>query len=229
VQAGGCVRVLGLEFVTGYAGAVVRHGGARVKIGPPDVTATFHAERNENCFSHVIIQRLSGDLLYDLCQIDETLAGIAEAFTRSEVNGQRLAIWAPVREARSVAQDDSCGDFVEAWVALDIGLGKIFGERRVEVELALVHEFENAVGEYRFAERSSFEDGIFGYRLAGFCISHAEGMQPVGLAVTNQGHREAGHGAVIQEFGDLFLQRSDGGGVGFVQRRRFCNRGSVGV
>jgi hypothetical protein len=229
VQAGGRVRVLGLEYLAGYAGPVVRHSGEGIKVGPPDVTAALHGERNEHGFGHVVVQRLARDLLDDLRQIDETFTGIAEAFAGREMNGERLAIWPPVGEASSMAQDNSRGDFVETRVALDVRVGKIFGERRVEVELALVHEFENAVGEYGFAERGSFEDGVFGYRLAGFCISQAEGMQPVAFAVTNQGHREAGHGAVLQQFGDLFLQRCDGGGVGFLQRGRFCDGGNVGV
>jgi hypothetical protein len=54
-------------------------------------------------------------------------------------------------------------------------------------------------------------------------------MDPVSLAIANQGHRETRDRAILQQFGYLLLECRNGGLVGFLQRGRLRSARSVGL
>jgi hypothetical protein len=75
----------------------------------------------------------------------------------------------------------------------------------------LIDEFENSVGEDRFAEGSSFEDGFVGDRFFGFCVFDTETAEPSRLGIAEDGDRETWDVGLAHEVGDVFLQLNEGG------------------
>jgi hypothetical protein len=97
------------------------------------VRAAVHSKGNEHGLRHVVIQRLPGDSFNHLSKVNETFAGITKSLSRGEMNRQRLAIPPPIGKAGAVAQDDARGDIVKPRVALNVRLGKIFRQGRIQV------------------------------------------------------------------------------------------------
>jgi hypothetical protein len=77
-------------------------------------------------------------VLDDSLQIDETLAGVAEPFSGGEINGERIAVTAPVAESGTMTENDARRDFSEAIVPFDVRLRKIRDKGNIEAEFALI-------------------------------------------------------------------------------------------
>ena len=109
-------------------------------------------------------------------EVDVAFAGVAEAGSGREIDGETVVV-APIGEAGAVAEDDAGGDFIEARVSVDIGLREVGGQGDVEGKFALVDEFQDSVGEDRFAEGGGFEDGVGGYGVVRFGVFYSEGEE----------------------------------------------------
>ena len=60
---------------------------------------------------HDVVQRFALDLLDDSLQINKAFTGVAEALAGSEVDGEGIAVTAPVAESGTMAEHDAGGDF----------------------------------------------------------------------------------------------------------------------
>src|SRR5882724_2056458 len=91
-------RVLWLPQVLRCGVAVVARSSALIEVNAPNVAAAGHAKGREYQFRHDVVQRFAFDLLDDSLQVDKAFTGVAEAFPGSKVDGERIAVTAPVAE-----------------------------------------------------------------------------------------------------------------------------------
>ncbi len=147
--------------------------------------------------------------------------------SRERRGSGRLAVGTPVGEAGVVAEDDACGDLGELRVfggvdgVRSVG-GPVVSEWGVEVELSLVDELEDGVGEDGFGERGGRETGVVGYGSVGGGIDGPEVMQPGCVAVLNECDGQAGNVGLLQKSGDVAGE----GGDGVFGSRLLCMRQS---
>ncbi len=91
------------------------------------------------------------DVFDDLLQIQVALTGVRKAFARGKVNLHRLRIVPPiksmVRETCGMAYDMSQGDVVLPRLVAERGLREIGDQRSIQLEDALLTQFESRVGE----------------------------------------------------------------------------------
>src|SRR5438128_5222441 len=138
-------RVFWFPQVLRHGVAVVACSSALIEVRVPYVAAAGHAERGEHELRHDVVQRFAFNLLDDVLQVNKTFTGVAEALAGSEVDGEGIAVTAPVAESGTVAEYDAGGDFREAIVAFDVGFGEIGGQRDVEAKVAVIVEVEDSV------------------------------------------------------------------------------------
>ena len=107
-----------------------------------------------------------------------------------------------------MAEDDARGDLLEPRVTGGIDrVGAVFwpvmGEWCVQVELALVDEFEDSVGEDGFGEGGGRETGVVGNGGASGGINCTEAPERCSAAVFDQSDGEAGDVGLLHEGGDV--------------------------
>src|ERR1043166_2661142 len=127
------------------------------------------------------------------------------------MNGQRVAIAAPVGKTGSMTQHEASSNLSEAWIVVDVRLREIGGQRNVKADLALFHKLQNGVCEDRLAERGSFEDGVVVYRLSGRYVFHAEIAVPRNFAVADYDDRHAGNICHFHQHRNISLHFCYGG------------------
>ncbi len=122
-----------------------------------------------------------------------------------------------------MAENDARGDVGKARIVAGIDgvgtiCGPVAGERRVEVELALIDELEDGVGEDRFGEGSGGEARAIRDGGAGCGVDGAEAAKPRGAAVLDERDRESGDVGLLHEAGDVVIEVGDGGpGTGLLR------------
>jgi hypothetical protein len=152
-EAGGGVAVVAADGCALREALRVTEGDVGARDG--DVGGVGHAERSEDELLHDLVEGLAFDALDRALEVDVSFAGVAEAGAGGDADLQGLAVRAPVGESGAMAEDDACGDLREARVVggvdgVGADFGPVAGERGVEVELALIDELEDGVGEDGF-------------------------------------------------------------------------------
>src|SRR6266403_4268397 len=90
--------------------AVVARSSALIEVRAPNVAAAGHAEGSEHQLRHDVVQRLAFDFFDHSLQVNKAFTGVAEAFAGSEVDGERIAVIAPVAESGTMAEHDTGSD-----------------------------------------------------------------------------------------------------------------------
>src|SRR5215471_3717865 len=170
MQAGCRVRFSRLPLLSRLSTPVVPCGRARLVVRPPHITAALHPQRPKHSFCHIIVQRFSSHLLHNFCQIHESFARIAESHTGCKVNRQRIPVPPPIRKSCSVTQNNSCRDFFQPRISVDVRLGQVSCQRCVQVQLSSIHQLQHAIRKYRLTQRSPLKDRILGHSLPGCCV-----------------------------------------------------------
>src|SRR5690349_9757931 len=80
---------------------------------------------------------------------------------------------------------------------------EVLGQRNFEIEFALVHELQDAVGEYDFAERGRWEDRLSVNSFGGFRILDAKRSRPSDLSVVDRSDGKARHLGGIHQIQNL--------------------------
>ena len=111
-----------------------------------------------------------------------------------------------------MAQDDARRDLVEARIIcrIDDPLRPVVGKWRVEIELPLIDQLQDGVGEDGFTKRCSTEAGAIGDRLASCGVDGAEAVDPAGAAILDEGNGEAGNVCLLHEAGNIVGECCDG-------------------
>src|SRR6516162_3874438 len=116
------------------------------------------------------------------------------------MNGEGIAVTAPIGEAGAVTEDEAGGDFRKAWVALDVGFWEIGSQGNIQAEFALLNQFQNGIGKDGFAEGGSLEDSVVVHGLAGFLVFNAKVLLPRDFSAADEGYRKAGDIAFFHQF-----------------------------
>jgi len=111
VEGGRGARVFWLPQVLRHGVAVVARSSALIEVRAPNVAAAGHAEGSEHQLRHDFVQRFVFNLLDDSLQVNKAFSGVAEAFAGCEVDGEGIAVTAPVAESGAMAEHDAGGDF----------------------------------------------------------------------------------------------------------------------
>jgi hypothetical protein len=111
----------------------------------PDIAAPGHAQWVKDFTLHHYIQRFLRDCFDHLLQVHHPFSRVTEPLTRREVDRQGCALSTPVGKAGSVAQYDSCRDFVDPWIALKVRLLQIVRERNIQSYLSLIHQTQHRI------------------------------------------------------------------------------------
>ncbi len=159
-------------------------------------------------YLHDLVERLAFDAFDGALEVDVSFAGVAEAGSGSDADIQRLAVRTPVWEACAVAEDDARGDLLKAWIVCRVNrigavCGPVVGEGSVEIEFALVDEFEHRIGEDGLRERGGREAGVVGYGNVGDGIDGSEAAEPSGAAIFNESDGDAGNVCLLHEARDV--------------------------